>query len=148
MNTKNDDMPAGETLRKFNVYVNGEHFEVMVEEIGGTPAVRSARNVSGPEGTQPVPTASETAPTGTPDPSPSKAQSRAEGVPLISPMPGTIINYEKQVGDTVQEGETVVILEAMKMENALPAPASGTILTVNFKSGDSVARGDTLCVIG
>ena len=62
-------------------------------------------------------------------------------------MPGMIVEYEKQVGDAVSEGETVVILEAMKMENALPAPAGGTIKAINFKSGDSVAKGDVLCVI-
>ena len=48
----------------------------------------------------------------------------------------------------VNEGETAVILEAMKMENALPAPASGTVKAVNYSSGDSVAKGDVLCVIG
>jgi pyruvate carboxylase subunit B len=63
-------------------------------------------------------------------------------------MPGMIVNYEKQVGDAVNEGETVVILEAMKMENALAAPASGTIKAINYSSGDNVAKGDVLCVIG
>ena len=63
-------------------------------------------------------------------------------------MPGLIISYEKNVGDAINEGETVVILEAMKMENALPAPASGTIKAINFASGDTVAKGDVLCVIG
>jgi oxaloacetate decarboxylase alpha subunit/pyruvate carboxylase subunit B len=63
-------------------------------------------------------------------------------------MPGMIVKYEKNVGDTVKAGETVVILEAMKMENALPAPAGGTVKTINFSSGDSVAKNDVLCVIG
>ena len=63
-------------------------------------------------------------------------------------MPGMIVNYEKNVGDSVSQGETVVILEAMKMENALPAPSSGTIKSVNFSSGDSVAKGDVLAIIG
>jgi pyruvate carboxylase subunit B len=63
-------------------------------------------------------------------------------------MPGMIINYEKKVGDSVSQGETVVILEAMKMENALPAPSSGIIKSVNFSSGDSVAKGDVLAIIG
>ncbi|MBW2251015.1 MAG: acetyl-CoA carboxylase biotin carboxyl carrier protein subunit, partial [Deltaproteobacteria bacterium] len=61
---------------------------------------------------------------------------------------GMIVKYEKQVGDAVSEGETVVVLEAMKMENALPAPASGTIKAINFSSGDSVKKNDVLCVIG
>ena len=63
-------------------------------------------------------------------------------------MPGMIVNFEKKVGDSVTQGETVVILEAMKMENALPATASGTIKSINFSSGDSVAKGDVLAVIG
>jgi oxaloacetate decarboxylase alpha subunit/pyruvate carboxylase subunit B len=63
-------------------------------------------------------------------------------------MPGMIVNYEKQVGDSVNEGETVVVLEAMKMENALAAPASGTIKAINYGRGDNVAKGDVLCVIG
>jgi oxaloacetate decarboxylase alpha subunit/pyruvate carboxylase subunit B len=63
-------------------------------------------------------------------------------------MPGMIVKYEKNVGDAVTVGETVLILEAMKMENALASPASGTIKAINFKSGDAVAKNDVLCVIG
>jgi oxaloacetate decarboxylase alpha subunit/pyruvate carboxylase subunit B len=59
-----------------------------------------------------------------------------------------IISYEKQVGDAVSEGETIVVLEAMKMENALPAPTGGTVKAINFNTGDSVAKGDPLCIIG
>jgi oxaloacetate decarboxylase alpha subunit/pyruvate carboxylase subunit B len=67
---------------------------------------------------------------------------------MKAPMPGMIVSYEKNVGDAVSEGETVLILEAMKMENALAAPCSGTVQAINYKSGDSVGKGDTLCVIG
>jgi len=63
-------------------------------------------------------------------------------------MPGMIVSIQKQVGDSVKEGETLVILEAMKMENALPAPASGTVKEINCSTGDSVAKNDVLCVIG
>ena len=59
-----------------------------------------------------------------------------------------IVSYEKGVGDAINQGETIVILEAMKMENALPAPASGTVKAVNFSSGDTVAKGDVLAIIG
>ena len=71
-----------------------------------------------------------------------------EGTPVTAPMPGMIVKYEKEVGDSVSQGETVVVLEAMKMENALPAPAGGTLKSVNFSSGDSVAKGTVLAVIG
>jgi oxaloacetate decarboxylase alpha subunit/pyruvate carboxylase subunit B len=63
-------------------------------------------------------------------------------------MPGMIVKYQKSVGDAAVEGETVVVLEAMKMENALPAPVGGTIKAVNFASGDSVQKNDVLAVIG
>uniref|UniRef100_UPI0006D23267 acetyl-CoA carboxylase biotin carboxyl carrier protein subunit n=1 Tax=Desulfosarcina cetonica TaxID=90730 RepID=UPI0006D23267 len=76
------------------------------------------------------------------------APAATAGTPLPAPMPGMIVKYEKKVGDTVSAGETVVVLEAMKMENALPAPAGGTITAINYGSGDSVAKGDVLCVIG
>jgi biotin carboxyl carrier protein len=72
----------------------------------------------------------------------------AGGAVMTAPMPGMIIRYEKQEGETVSEGETVVVLEAMKMENALPAPVSGTITEINFASGDAVAKADVLCIIG
>ena len=77
-----------------------------------------------------------------------KPAADVEGTPLTAPMPGLIISYEKNVGDAIEEGDTVLILEAMKMENALPAPASGTIKAINFASGDTVAKGDVLAVIG
>jgi oxaloacetate decarboxylase alpha subunit/pyruvate carboxylase subunit B len=76
------------------------------------------------------------------------ASADVDGTSMIAPMPGMIVNYEKNVGDSVTEGETVVILEAMKMENALPAPASGTVKAIHFAKGDSVAKNDVLCVIG
>ncbi len=63
-------------------------------------------------------------------------------------MPGMIVSYEKGVGDAINQGETIVVLEAMKMENALPSPASGTVKAVNFSSGDTVAKGDVLAIIG
>jgi oxaloacetate decarboxylase alpha subunit/pyruvate carboxylase subunit B len=63
-------------------------------------------------------------------------------------MPGMIVKYHKNVGDKVSEGETLVVLEAMKMENALPSPATGTVKAVNFGSGDSVKKGDVLAVVG
>jgi oxaloacetate decarboxylase alpha subunit/pyruvate carboxylase subunit B len=83
----------------------------------------------------------------TPKAAPASAAA-VDGTSLLAPMPGMIIKFEKNVGDQINEGETAVILEAMKMENALPAPASGTVKAINFSSGDSVAKGAVLCVIG
>jgi oxaloacetate decarboxylase alpha subunit/pyruvate carboxylase subunit B len=158
------DVPEkGEGLREFNVFVEDEYFKVGVEEIGGTPVISYVQPAPAPAAPQPAPAAPAPpkpapappkAPAAAPAaPAPEKAAKPApsmdaDGTPLAAPMPGMIVEYEKEVGDAVTEGETVVVLEAMKMENALPAPVSGTILAINFKSGDSVAKGDVLAVIG
>ena len=140
------DVPAkGPGLRSFNVFVDDEYFEVGVEEIGGAPAISYVRTAAAPAAAPQPPRApqSETAP------SAETGQSTAvDGTTLIAPMPGMIVRYDKQAGDAVTEGETVVVLEAMKMENAIKAPVSGTIKSVNFGSGDSVAKNNVLCVIG
>jgi oxaloacetate decarboxylase alpha subunit/pyruvate carboxylase subunit B len=62
-------------------------------------------------------------------------------------MPGTIVRYLVQVGDAVKAGQTVVILEAMKMENALPAPADGVVAALGPAAGANVKRGDALVVL-
>jgi oxaloacetate decarboxylase alpha subunit/pyruvate carboxylase subunit B len=144
----------GDGMRTFNVFVDNEYFNVEVEPTGGAPVITL------PAGGMPVAPAPVAAPAAVPAAAPAAADKPAaaaapaapaavvSGTPLPSPMPGMIVNYEKNVGDAVAEGETVVILEAMKMENALPAPCNGTIQAINFKSGDSVAKGDLLCIIG
>ncbi|MFW6241749.1 MAG: biotin/lipoyl-containing protein, partial [Thermodesulfobacteriota bacterium] len=60
----------------------------------------------------------------------------------------SLIGLVPGVGDAVSKGDTVVILEAMKMENALPAPVDGTVKAINYDSGDSVAKNDVLAIIG
>ncbi len=63
-------------------------------------------------------------------------------------MPGMVIRYEVKEGDSVKEGDVVMILEAMKMENSILAPASGTVKQICCKDGQSVQKGDVLAVIG
>ena len=63
-------------------------------------------------------------------------------------MPGMIIRYEVKEGGSVKEGDVVLILEAMKMENSITSPTSGTVKKINYKDGDSVLKGDVLAVIG
>ena len=148
-----------ENARSFNVFVDDDYFEVAVDEVGGSPVVSYVQPMAAP-----MPAAAPPVAPAAPAPAAKKAEPAAareakpeapaaapaeavDGTPLSAPMPGMIVKYEKEVGDSVSQGETVVILEAMKMENALPAPASGTIKSVNFSSGDSVAKGDVLAVI-
>ena len=69
------------------------------------------------------------------------------GSPLAAPMPGIIIRYLVKEGDKVIAGDGVVILEAMKMENILPAHDDGKVMSINFKPGDKVNTNDVLAII-
>jgi len=140
----------GDDLRKFNVLVDGEYFEVEVEDIYGSPNISSVSQAAPRPAAAPprVPAAARAAAPPAPKPaSPPSTADAGDGTPLLSPMPGMIVGLEKQEGDQVKKGETIMILEAMKMENGLPAPASGTITKIAFGVGDHVKKNDVLCEI-
>ncbi len=71
----------------------------------------------------------------------------ASGKPVVAPLPGTINDIKVKVGDKVNVGDTVVILEAMKMQNNIEAESAGTIASINVNKGDAVLEGDTLVTI-
>ena len=125
-------------MKKYNITVNGNSYEVMVEEVsaeGATPVAAPAP-VAAPKVAAPAPKAAPVAP---------KAASGAQGaVKVTSPMPGTILEVKVSVGQAVKKGEVVCVLEAMKMENEIPAPEDGTIASVNIQKGASVNAGDLL----
>jgi len=146
-----------ENTRTFNVFVEGEYFEVGVDEVGGSPVITYAAPQAAPA-VVPAPVSAAPAPAATakpaakpeakPAPEPKEEPATSgSGTSVTAPMPGMVIKYGKNVGDSINEGETIVVIEAMKMENALPAPASGVVKAINFSSGDSVAKGDILAVI-
>ncbi len=89
-----------------------------------------------------------------PQPQEKPAEEETAGEPgenetgVLAPMPGIIIRYEVNVGDSVKTGDNIVVLEAMKMAIDLPSPADGVIRKINYKGGDYVARDDILAVIG
>jgi oxaloacetate decarboxylase alpha subunit/pyruvate carboxylase subunit B len=140
----------GDNLRKFNVLVDGEYFEVEVEDTGGSPAFSSVTQFAPRPAPAPAPAPAPQAPPIKEKPVAEKAAPATgdeEGTPLIAPMPGMIVGVDKKEGDLVNKGETILILEAMKMENALPSPVTGTIIKINLGVGDQVAKNDILCVI-
>ena len=161
-----DDTPKkSEVARSFNVFIDNEYFSVEVDPVGGSPIIvapgqvmaapQAAVAAGAPATPPPAPPVAAPASTASPDPEVKTAESAVppasddgSGTSLSAPKPGKIVRYEKNVGDNVSEGDTVVILEAMKMENALPAPCDGTITKIGFSPGDSVGKGDALCVIG
>ena len=77
----------------------------------------------------------------------SSAPTAGAGKPVVAPLPGTINEIKVKVGDKVNAGDTVVILEAMKMQNNIEAETSGTITSINVSKGDAVMEGDTLVTI-
>lgn len=157
------EAPAkGPEVRTFNVFVDGEYFEVEVEQVGGAPIITSitpaaqpaaapqpSPAAAGPSLVPPPPPKPAAAPTPKAPPAPkAAAPAAADGTPLEAPMPGMIIRYEVNEGGAVNEGDVVLILEAMKMENSIMSPVSGTVKKINFKDGDSVQKGDVLAIIG
>jgi biotin carboxyl carrier protein len=72
----------------------------------------------------------------------------ASAAALKSPLPGIILDISVKVGDAVKKGQKVLILEAMKMENAINADRDGVIQEIITHKGDTVMEGDSLVVIG
>ena len=70
------------------------------------------------------------------------------GIPLPAPMPGAVFDILKGPGDSVEEGETVLVLEAMKMEMAIAAPAAGVVSEILVSKGDQVTSGQVLATLG
>lgn len=132
---KKEDKPAAPPAlasatggaKRFKVTINGVTYDALVDE-----AEASAPTAAGAPAA-PAPTVSASAPT-----------SANGGEPVKSPLAGAIWKISKSVGDQVKEGETVLILEAMKMENEIKSPKSGSLASIDVKEGDSVGQGDQL----
>jgi pyruvate carboxylase subunit B len=152
------EAPAqGPGLRTFNVFVDGEYFEVGVEDLSGGPVITSIAQVAPqtapvaprPAVVPPPPRpAAAPAPAAQPAAPPKAAAAPAAGTVIEAPMPGMIIRFEVEEGASVKEGDVVLVLEAMKMENSITSPVSGTVKQIGFKGGDTVQKGDVLVVIG
>ena len=135
-----------------NVTVNGIPFEVEMKQ----PVKSSKQKVKLTDGQNHI-SASSVASAGSAAGSSSAASSDsassskqatpAAGKPVVAPLPGTINEIKVKVGDKVNTGDTVVVLEAMKMQNNIDAETSGTITSINVNKGDAVMEGDTLVTI-
>ena len=133
-------------MRTFNVNVNGQTYQVEVEEISNTATSVAPAQVSNPA---PVAVAPVVAPKAQPTvsaPSAPKATVPAGSAELKAPMPGTVVDFKVANGTKVTKGQAVLILEAMKMENEIAAPSDGTISFIATK-GATVNSGDILAVI-
>jgi pyruvate carboxylase subunit B len=135
----------GDGIRTFNVFVEGEYYQVDVEAVGASPTITVSPRASAVD-PSPAPSTTIEAP---PQVEEKKAPPAdvVEGTQVLAPMPGMVIRYLVGVGDKVKAGDTVLILEAMKMQNNIVAPVDGVVKAISFGPGDSVSSGDTLAVI-
>ena len=134
-------------MRKFNITVNGNSYEVEVEEIGGVMSAPMAPQAPVAAPAAPAAPAPQAAPAPKQE-APKQAPSGAPGsITVSAPMPGTIMDIKVNVGDMVEEGQAVVVLEAMKMENDIAAPSSGKVASINVSKGDSVNSGDVIITL-
>lgn len=132
-------------MKMFRVVVNGSEYKVGIEELAEENASQTsqAKAASAPTDTprqptvkaQPKPAAAKTAP------------AAAGGGTIVAPMPGTVLHVAVNIGDKVTKGQTLLVLEAMKMENEIMAPADGVVQELNATKGVSVNAGEILVVL-
>lgn len=125
---------------KAKVEVNGIPFEVemqgssLVEEALPTVSTEAAAAPAAPAAEPAAPAAAKSGP--------------GAGAPVKAPLPGVVTKILVKEGQGVKKGETVLVLEAMKMENNITAEADGTVTGICVNAGDSVMEGTTLITIG
>lgn len=158
-------------MGKYNFRINGHDYQVDVNSVEGGIAdvtvngtdykVELADAVPAPaqQAVRPAPqTVSTGAPAVTPQATAPAAQTAAQtttasapqgkGEVVTAPLPGVILDIKVKVGDAVKAGQTVAVLEAMKMENEIESTANGTVTAVNAGKGDSVLEGAAIITIG
>ncbi len=116
-------------MKNYTITVNGVAYDVTVEEGGtGSAPVRAAAPAAKPA----------------PAPAAKPAAAAAGGIEVKASVPGKVFKVEASVGQAVKAGDSIVILEAMKMEIPVVAPEDGTVASINVGVGDAVESGDLL----
>jgi biotin carboxyl carrier protein len=126
-------------MKNYTITVNGVAYEVTVEEgAGGAPAAAMPAMPKAPAATAPMPAAPAAAP----------AASAGAGANRIEAgAPGKVFKIEAKVGQAVSKGDTVIILEAMKMEIPMVSPVDGTIASIDCAVGNPVEAGALLATV-
>jgi pyruvate carboxylase subunit B len=124
---------AGAPPTAYRVALNGRNYRVVLD---GTHAL-----VNGTSYDVDVTEAAAEAP------APAAAASEGVGQPLITQLPGLVLRIEKAVGTRVKIGDTVLVIESMKMENAITSPVEGTVAEIQVRQGDQVQSGQSLALV-
>ena len=125
-------------MRKFSITVNGQTYEVEVSEIKNGTIPQSPVQVQ--QASAPMQAQTQTS-------VPKSETTAGDGEPVTSPMPGKVVYVSRTAGEKVEEGDEILVLEAMKMGNPIIAPKNGTITSMNVKEGQNVQGGDLLFTI-
>ena len=144
-------------MKEYKYKINGNEYNVAVEELEGNKANVTVNGKSyqveldrpaKPAVSKPVArpaAAPAAAPVAASAP---KAAPAAGGASIKAPLPGVILDIKVKVGDAVSKGQTVAILEAMKMENNINADREGTVVSINVEKGQSIAEGTDIITLG
>ena len=130
-------------MKKFNVTVNGTTYEVEVEEVRSGGAAAPVQRAAAPAAAPAPKPAAAPAPAAAP-----KATAGAGEHSIDAPMPGKVVKLVASEGQSVKAGEVLLILEAMKMQNEIPADADGVVKKFNVAAGQSVKAHESLVILG
>lgn len=138
-------------MKQYKIKVNDQEYIVEVEEITevSDKPVSSLPSKTSKQTTQKeISQKPETKQDPKPEVKKPEPQTSTEGEEIQSPMPGKVLKINVSEGDSVNEGDTVLILEAMKMENEIIANTSGKVKKISVSVNDMVETDDTLLIIG
>lgn len=127
-------------MKKFKVTVDGRSYSVEVEELGASQTTAPAATVTS------APNVVSTPVQATPIKE-DKPAAVASGITERAPMPGSVLDIKVKKGDQVKQGDVLLVLEAMKMENEIVASQDGTVMDVLVGKGDTVSMEDPLVII-
>ena len=130
---------------KYKVTLNGRTYEVEVE--AGKAMLLDEYEAIAPAPVAAAPVAAAPAAAPATAAAPAAPAVTGAGEPIAAPMPGNILKVNVKAGDAVKEGQVLVVLEAMKMENEIMAPKNGTITQVLVSKGSTVDTGAPLVVL-
>ena len=142
-------------MKEYKYTIDGNKYEVAINEVNDTTAKVTVNGTDytveweKPVEEKPVvkvqPVAAK--PTAPATPAAKPAAAPVSGNAIKTPLPGVIIDVKVAVGDVVKKGQTVVVLEAMKMENNINADRDGKVVAIQVAKGDTVADGAALVVL-
>ena len=151
-------------MNKYQYKVQGVDYDVEIEEVEGNLAkvsvngipfevelkrpINPVHAIKKPKVAAPKPAAPAPAPAAAAPKPAAPAAAAGAGNPVKAPLPGTISSISVKVGDQVNVGDTVLVLEAMKMQNNIEADYAGTVTSIVVNPGDSVMEGAVLLTIG